>query len=34
MVYCLTVSGHLNYTYEENAMSRRHWDRWLACRAA
>ena len=26
MVYCLTVSGHLNYTYEENAMSRRHWD--------
>ena len=26
MVYCLTVSGHMNYTYEENAMSRRHWD--------
>lgn len=26
MVYCLTVSGHLNYTYEENAMSRKHWD--------
>ena len=26
MVYCLTVSGHLNYTLEENAMSRRHWD--------
>ena len=26
MVYCLTVSGHLNYTFEENAMSRRHWD--------
>lgn len=26
MVYCLTVSGHLNHTYEENAMSRRHWD--------
>ena len=26
MVYCLTVSGHLNYTYEENAMSRSHWD--------
>ena len=25
MVYCLTVSGHLNYTLEENAMSRRHW---------
>lgn len=26
MVYCLTVSGHLNYTLEENAMSARHWD--------
>lgn len=26
MVYCLTVSGHLNYSYEENAMARRHWD--------
>ena len=26
MVYCLTVSGHLNYTYEENAMAQRHWD--------
>ena len=26
MVYCLTVSGHLNYTLEENAMSVRHWD--------
>lgn len=25
MVYCLTVSGHLNYTLEENAMSARHW---------
>jgi phosphoglycerol transferase MdoB-like AlkP superfamily enzyme len=25
-VYCLTVSGHLNYTLEENAMSARHWD--------
>lgn len=25
MVYCLTVSGHLNYGYEDNAMSRRHW---------
>lgn len=24
MVYYLTVSGHLNYTFEENAMSRRH----------
>lgn len=24
MVYCLTVSGHLNYNYEENAMSARH----------
>ena len=24
-VYCLTVSGHLNYTPEENAMARRHW---------
>ena len=22
---CHTVSGHLNYTLEENAMSRRHW---------
>ena len=26
MVYCLTVSGHLNYNLEENAMARRHWD--------
>ena len=26
MVYMLTVSGHLNYTLEENAMSARHWD--------
>lgn len=26
MVYCLTVSGHLNYTLEANAMSVRHWD--------
>lgn len=26
MVYCLTVSGHLTYTLETNAMSRRHWD--------
>ncbi len=26
LVYCLTVSGHLNYTREENAMCRRHWD--------
>ena len=26
MVYYLTVSGHLNYTLEENAMCRRHWD--------
>ena len=26
MVYCLTVSGHLNYNLEENAMSRLHWD--------
>lgn len=26
MVYCLTVSGHLNYTLEENAMSVLHWD--------
>ena len=26
MVYCLTVSGHLNYTRESNAMTRRHWD--------
>ena len=25
MVYCLTVSGHLNYTLEENAMAARHW---------
>ncbi len=24
MVYCLTVSGHLNYTLEHNAMSARH----------
>ena len=26
MVYYLTVSGHLNYNLEENAMCRRHWD--------
>ena len=26
MVYCLTVSGHLNYTLESNAMSARHWE--------
>ena len=26
MVYCLTVSGHLNYTLEENAMAARHWN--------
>ena len=26
MVYCLTVSGHLTYTRERNAMSARHWD--------
>lgn len=26
MVYCLTVSGHLNYTLDSNAMSVRHWD--------
>jgi len=26
MVYCLTVSGHLNYGYEDNAMARKHWD--------
>ena len=26
MVYCLTVSGHLNYNLEENAMARKHWD--------
>ena len=26
MVYCLTVSGHLNYTLDSNAMSQRHWD--------
>ena len=26
MVYCLTVSGHMNYTLESNAMSARHWD--------
>lgn len=26
MVYCLTVSGHLNYNLTENAMCRRHWD--------
>ncbi len=25
MVYCLTVSGHLNYNLEENAMAARHW---------
>lgn len=27
MVYCLTVSGHLNYNLNENAMSVRHWDK-------
>ena len=27
MVYCLTVSGHLNYTLDSNAMSTRHWDK-------
>lgn len=26
MVYCLTVSGHLKYDYQSNAMSRRHWN--------
>lgn len=26
MVYCLTVSGHLNYNREENAMAGRHYD--------
>ena len=26
MVYCLTVSGHLTYTLDTNAMSVRHWD--------
>ena len=26
MVYCLTVSGHLNYNLEHNAMSARHWE--------
>ncbi|MCF2596833.1 LTA synthase family protein [Pseudoflavonifractor phocaeensis] len=26
MVYCLTVSGHLRYNLEENAMSVLHWD--------
>lgn len=26
MVYCLTVSGHLTYTLDSNAMSRRHWN--------
>ena len=26
MVYCLTVSGHLNYNTEENAMCRRHFE--------
>ncbi len=26
MVYCLTVSGHLTYTLDSNAMSARHWD--------
>ena len=25
-VYCLTVSGHLTYTLDTNAMSVRHWD--------
>ena len=25
-VYCLTVSGHLTYTLDTNAMSARHWD--------
>ena len=27
MVYCLTVSGHLNYSLEENSMCRRHWSK-------
>ena len=26
MVYCLTVSGHLTYTQDTNAMSARHWE--------
>ena len=26
MVYCLTVSGHLNYTREENIMADFHWN--------
>ena len=26
MVYCLTVSGHLTYTLDSNAMSVRHWE--------
>lgn len=26
MIYCLTVSGHLNYTLEENNMAAHHWD--------
>ena len=26
MVYCLTVSGHLNYNLEENAMAAKHWE--------
>ena len=26
MVYCLTVSGHLNYNREGNVMSDRHYD--------
>ena len=27
MVYCLTVSGHLNYSVDENSMCRRHWSK-------
>ena len=34
MVYCLTVSGHLNYTLEENIMSARHWTRSRTYRTA
>ena len=34
MVYCLTVSGHLNYNREGNVMSDRHYERWPACRTA
>ena len=26
-VYCLTVSGHLTYTLDTNAISLRHWDK-------